>query len=532
MQTFAADHAAAFDAYGWSYYTREWAEGWYPGYSDAWGSLIGAVGILYEQAGTAGQPLSRASGVVATYRESVHHQAVGSLSNIETLRANADGIRASWLADRRRAVDPDAPDGERVFALPPSRTPSRLQHFVDRLLRQGVEVHQLDEPATARSTVGTLGDEHAELELPAGTYLIPAAQPQGNLVRAFLELDTRYNETDLRKERADVEQGRGSNIYDVTSWNLAQSFGLDALWCELDDTGDRILAVADGPAGIAPTDGFPVAWVVDGDDDRAVLFAARALELGLAVHLSDREFTTGGRAFARGSLVVQRAENGDEVEELVEEAALAAGVLARETSTGRSPDEGPDLGGGHFSLLARPRIALLSNSPVSVGDYGHTWHHLDHELRLSTTVLDAQSFGRADLRRYNVLVLPPGRLSGWLADHGDSLAEWVRAGGTLIASGSAASAVAGSDAGLGSVALRRDALEDLETYAVAVERERARRATSRSTWTCSGTASRRTRAMPRARRRTGTRATTVPPASSTPTPTARTPGCAASRPAA
>ena len=42
---FAADAAAAFDERGWGYYTREWADGWAPFYSDAWSSLIGAIGL-------------------------------------------------------------------------------------------------------------------------------------------------------------------------------------------------------------------------------------------------------------------------------------------------------------------------------------------------------------------------------------------------------------------------------------------------------------------------------------------------------
>ena len=50
---FADDQGRAFDAEGWAYYTREWSDNWYPGYSSTWGPLQGAVGILHEQAGIA-----------------------------------------------------------------------------------------------------------------------------------------------------------------------------------------------------------------------------------------------------------------------------------------------------------------------------------------------------------------------------------------------------------------------------------------------------------------------------------------------
>ena len=47
---FARDQAAAFDQRGWRYYTGEWNEEWYPGYTGSWAALRGAVDNLYEQA--------------------------------------------------------------------------------------------------------------------------------------------------------------------------------------------------------------------------------------------------------------------------------------------------------------------------------------------------------------------------------------------------------------------------------------------------------------------------------------------------
>jgi hypothetical protein len=79
---FARDQAAAFDQRGWAYYTGEWNEGWYPGYSDAWATFRGAVGILYEQARVGEDAVRRPGGGLLTYRRAVMHQAVSSLANI------------------------------------------------------------------------------------------------------------------------------------------------------------------------------------------------------------------------------------------------------------------------------------------------------------------------------------------------------------------------------------------------------------------------------------------------------------------
>src|SRR5699024_7667890 len=67
---FADDQAAAFDEYGYPYYSGEWNENWFPGYSDAWASLRGAHGILYEQARIADDAVQRPTNLLS-YRQSV-----------------------------------------------------------------------------------------------------------------------------------------------------------------------------------------------------------------------------------------------------------------------------------------------------------------------------------------------------------------------------------------------------------------------------------------------------------------------------
>ena len=484
-QVFAAGHGAAFDEYGWGYYTREWADAWYPGYSDAWGSLNGAVGILYEQASTGGQPLRRESGEVLTYRESVHHHAVGSLANLNTLRANREAILRDYLAGRRRNVAADAPGNERVFVFVPGRNPSRERRFLEVLLGQGVEVRRATVEFTGERVAGALGDASDRRTFPAGSYLVAARQPQRPLVRAYLDFDPRMTAAFLELEREDLERTGETRLYDVTGWCLAQAYDLDAAWCELGAVADEPIAEA-GAAGSGElrraadaVEGPAYAWAVDGDDDVAVRFAAQALDLGLAVHLSDEPFSAGGRRFPRASLLLRRHENPPDLEERLAEAVrrlARAGetVVVHGLETGRSPDDGPDLGGGHFTLLRRPRVALVGGPPFSTEEYGHLWHQLDHDLRVPHSLLDAPSFGYYDLRRYNVLVLPPGGGS-LVREHAETLRAWVEAGGTLIACASTAAAVASEDLGLSAVRLRRDVLDELDDWRFAALRERATR---------------------------------------------------------
>ena len=486
---FAADHARAFDRHGWGYYTREWADAWYVGYSDAWGSLGGAVGMLYEQARVAGVPLRRASGEVVSYRRAVHGHVVSSWQNLSTLAAHRAEILSDWAAARRRAVERSRPGGDRALFVVPGRHADREADWVETLLAQGIEVWTAPEGLVAREVVASSGGTHEQSEFPAGTWVVPAAQPEGARVEAYLGFDPRMPEEFLLEERRSLLRGEGSEIYDVTAWDLSRANDLDASWGRLDasprEAGFERLEAAPvlhggpvGPGGEPAEDPEGAyALVVDGSLDRSVRFAARAMQLGLAVHLADEEFEAAGRSFPRGSLLLRRHENSSGFEERAARAAREARVPLFAADTGRSPGEGPDLGGGSFRLLEPPRVALVTGDPIDREAFGHVWHELDVNLALPATLIEAGSLGSTDLRRYNVLVLPPSRgLGARFETLAADLDTWVHSGGTLIAMSGSAAALCDPELGLTSAVLRRDALEDLDAYAFAAGREALARA--------------------------------------------------------
>ncbi len=479
-QRFAADQARAFDTRGWSYYTREWFEFWGPYYSESWSTLRGALGILYEQASYDGQARLQRSGRVDTYGEAVHHQAASSLANLRTLAANRAELLSWFVAHRRAQVEPDEGEEARAVVLHDPRHPSRVRHLVGALIDQGIEVYRADEPTRWKNAVDRFGEREDELELPGGAWVVPARQPLGALVRTYFDRDPRMTDETLREERHELEKFGRSRMYDVTAWSFAHTLDLDARWVDaVGDAGlERVVEPPVPASGVVPgpRPGPAYGWIVDGDDDGSVRFAVRALAAGLRVHAAERGFRTAGRDFARGSLLVRRAENDGDVAERVARAARAAAVEAFATTTARAPDDGPDLGGGHFGLLVLPRVALVGGPPVAADRFGHLWHLFDRVLGLPVTQLEATSLANEDLRRYDVLVLPPtwsgpSGATRMLEPAAEALSRWTSAGGTLIAMGSSAAALANEELGLCGARLRRDALEDLADYAAAAERE-------------------------------------------------------------
>ncbi|MCH8273424.1 MAG: hypothetical protein IH851_01365 [Armatimonadetes bacterium] len=482
-QRFADDQAAAFDKHGWSYYTREWVESWYPGYSDAWCLFHGAIGILYEQAGVGGSPLRQPTGKILTYRESVHHHVVSSLANLTTLSDNRRDVLTGFLRQKRDAlaVTPSSP--EKYFLMVPGANRTRDRAFVALLLNQGVEVSVARDEFTVSAAEDTLREVHKNKRFPAGTIVIPFKQPAGPLVGALLAFDPKMGQVALDKERKSLEKDRSSTIYDVTAWSLPMAYAIDGYWIE-ESLSARTTSYDGSPLielrPPLPEDAY--GYVIDGTDDASFVALAHLLQNGVKVRIADEKFRLNGVEFAPGSLLIRRHENDADVVRHLLQAARAAGdrahaipIKVHPAQSARSRDEGPDLGGGHFTLLHRPRVALFGGSSIDFTSYGAIWRLFDVDVGLAVSLFDLSARFDLDMRRYNVIILPPawGPPDASYGPMVEELKTWVRAGGTLIAVGNAAEPFMTEDTGMSQVRRRRDVLPKLGEYARAVALERA-----------------------------------------------------------
>jgi hypothetical protein len=208
------------------------------------------------------------------------------------------------------------------------------------------------------------------------------------------------------------------------------------------------------------------------------------MERGFQVRANGEASRLDGHDLPVGSIAVTLDDNRDreDWQAAAREVAGELGISLRAIGHGRAPGVLADLGGRHWQLLARPQIAMLSRGSTNMLDFGATWYLLDHRLGIRHSHLDESRIGAYDLRRYNVIVLPerwgPGGGGGAGAGAAlppglaASLAEWVRAGGTLVAVGNSARALMSGDPPL--VATRPiEAVigEDLAPYQDALYRE-------------------------------------------------------------
>jgi hypothetical protein len=474
-RVFADDQALAFDRYGWSYYTREWNEEWFPGYGSSWSLYLGALGILYEQAGVEGSLIKRHDGTYLTYRESSHHQFVSSMANIESTARNRAAILEDFYREKVNSLNGRLGTKDKAVVFSPGDHPERAEQLAASLLRQGVEVMVTEERIRAGGLRDYWGYAHPSGRLEPGTYVVPFDQPMGLMAKTLLEFDPRMNTKSLQKERYELEKNRRSTLYDVTAWSLPITMGIQAYAAASPVRGDMVPAEITEPRpGTLHNPGASYGYLIDGRSDRAVAAAAALMEAGYKVRHSREPSTTAGVEFARGSFLLRAGENPPGIEEAVEKVCAKTGVDAYGVNSALA-EKGADLGGRLYRLLETPRVCLLAGSPLSSTSYGAVWHMLDHALGIRSSRMDINRLPRASLDKYNVIIMPTswgGAYAEVLGKTGiRKLKRWIEEGGTLIAMGSAATALADTSMGISKVRLRRQVLGGLEAYKTALRWE-------------------------------------------------------------
>lgn len=466
-RVFARDQGEAFDQRGWRYYTGEWFENWYPGYSN-YAEYRGSMHILYEQSRMAEDGVRRPEGTVQTYKESVHHQYISTLANLDTLLKHSDEMYADYWEARKQNVASKGPYANRTFVVKATENHSRLATLAEKLLAQDIEVYVADKKFEAKKATNHLGLV-ANVSIPKGSLVIPNRQPEARLLAAIMEFDSVVSDAVLQEERQKVMRDGSSIMYDTTAWNLTMMYGLEAF--EVPNYIDDDLSVYQ-PAQPAHTlVDNAIAWTVNGSDDNAVGYAAQLMEQGIQVRVLDKATQYDDNAISRGAVVVTVTDNPKNAELLTTLVNTAdkfnLGLTAHISGFGEG--ELPDWGGRHLPLLTQPQLGLLSHGNVSSYDIGATWWSIDHYLGIRHSQLDMNALSRTDLRRYNVLVLP--RVFGELdKNHIRLLKEWVSQGGTLIAHDGSAAKLA-HEKGASAVRQVQDTHADAQKYNLALQRE-------------------------------------------------------------
>ncbi|HEY3740686.1 MAG TPA: M14 metallopeptidase family protein [Bryobacteraceae bacterium] len=424
---FGKNNAKYFDKFGFSYFTREVYDAFYPGYGASWPAYFGSLAVTYENGSTRGLIVKKSDESVIEYRTTVRRHFTTSLATCETAAMHRQELLDNFWKYHVTAVDEGSKEAIREYILPRRGNVSNVDRLAQLLSEQGVEVSR------AKTAFGGY---------PAGSYVIPLAQPAKRLIRTFLDPVVSMDDKFVKAEEERRKHRRGSEIYDVTAWSVPLQFNVECIANGSPSQGSFELVTAeDWPKGSVTGSGS-VAFLVPWGTNAAGRFLTAALRAGLRVYSSDKAFTLeGGRRFPAGSLILKAADNPADLGAKVAELAKSSGAEAVGSDTSWV-DDGPNFGSRYVTWIRKIHIAMAWDRPTSAGSAGATRFVLERQFGYPVTVIRTQQLATADLTEFQVIILPDTGGGGYASILGANgarrLKDWVEQGGTLIGIGGGA----------------------------------------------------------------------------------------------
>lgn len=406
------NHSRYFDEKNWLYFTRQIFDLFYPSYGDTYPTYNGSIGMTYEQGGIrAGLQVKTSNGEVLTLADRAMHHFTTSLSTIEVAANNN-----KQLIDEFRKYFIDNVQGKnaeyKTYILT-SDDENKIGAVKKILAANGITYGV----ATGKMYGYNYNSNRVE-EVVMKNYrvAISVAQPRGALATVLLEPKSKLSD---------------SATYDITAWSLPYVYGVDAYAIkekkEVDeDQSDVVLAVKE----IALNYGAIIPYT----SLNSAKYLAYLLKNNVKVRVATKPFTIGNKSYLQGSLIVLANSNGSvSWNRIVNDGAIKFNLQPVEVTSG-FVDKGSDFGSEDVRLLTAPKVALFSGEQTSVTDAGESWCFFDNELEYPISLINAGDFGRLDLTKYDVIIMPEGNYKS-LDDKNnmDKLKQFVRAGGKLIA---------------------------------------------------------------------------------------------------
>ncbi|HEX8491864.1 MAG TPA: M14 family zinc carboxypeptidase [Pyrinomonadaceae bacterium] len=465
LTAFGRANAAQFDARNWDFYVRDIFDLFYPGYWDSWPSLNGATGMTYEtdSGGFKGLNWKRDDDTIVTLRSGIAKHFVASLTTLETAARNRAERLRDFYEFRQSGIEEGRRERMKRIVLLSGRDSNKTEELVGILLRAGIEVRAATKPFRSRSAHGYLAanGNSSSRDFPAGSYVIDLAQPQKRLAKALLEPNTEQDASFLREQLArfarNERRGRSASkedygFYDITAWSLPLAFGVEAYWTEdASDVTGQLLSPAFKPdhnqaarsrSGIPPltlpgsvSGRASVAYIIPYERDNAASLAYRLQREGFRLAVATRTLSAGGREWPRGTMVARVSRNPDSLHEAIARLAGETGVDVTAINSAFTETGETNVGSESVVSLKQPRIIVVADEGVSQTSYGALWWMFDRH-GVDFTPMTIANLKRAELDRYNVIIMPDGSPGAYFAAFGkggvDTLRAWCERGGTLV----------------------------------------------------------------------------------------------------
>ncbi|MCB0705385.1 MAG: zinc carboxypeptidase [Saprospiraceae bacterium] len=416
------NNAKSFDKQGWLYFTGEVFDLFYPSYGDTYPTFNGSIGMTYEQAGhgISGRAIKMENGDTLTIRDRIDHHSTATLTTVKTAFENREKLInafAEYFIQARKASD----SMYKSFVISGLNSPDKTHALLDLLDLHEIEYGRLEKGRAANGFDYALGADRA-VQLRQNDIVIPVNQAQGKLVQVLFEPAPLLED---------------SLTYDITAWALPFAYGLKAYGLTQELPYADYSRPMPEPMPTVDPNAPHYAYLIRWESLSDARFLSGLLAADIKVRVAQAEVETEAGTFAPGTLVITRADNRKNPN--WEKSLLKiAGAQAQEVfavNTGFSIN-GPDFGSGAMKFLSAPRILLAWGDEFDPNAVGAAWHYFDQVLQYPTTIIADRRINASSLEDYDLLILTSGRLdfgeSQW-----ESLSNWIRGGGRVIAIGGA-----------------------------------------------------------------------------------------------
>ena len=400
---FATYFTKALDSIGSLYFAKEVFDGTYPGYGSSYPDLQGGLGLLFEQASSRGLKQKTAYGFI-TFPFTIRNQYVSSLATVQAAVENKQTMRNYQKDFFDSALTRSKQSKIKAYNFT-EKDKNRTKAFLDKLLRHRVKV----------------------LKTGRNSYSIPTEQPQYRMVQTFFETYDTYND---------------SVYYDASAWSVANFYNIKYTPVSKVPRGTS-LETLEGLIELKPLQKSKYAYTVNGQDYNIPSLLYDLQEQQVTVAAAFKPFGTNDKGtFSYGSLVIpvtSQKMNADQLYEILVKAQKKHQIQIHQLDTGYSIT-GVDLGSGYIKPLKKPKALTFIGNGIRSYEAGEVWHLLDTRVHMPITKVRKEYFNRLDLDSYNSLVLVSGNYD-WDEKTVDKIKTWVSKGNTIIAQGTATSAL-------------------------------------------------------------------------------------------
>jgi hypothetical protein len=401
----ATYHAKAFDKIGSLYYSEESYDDFYYGKGSTFPDINGGIGILFEQASSRGHIQESDNGVL-TFPFTIKNQFTAALSTLEAaigMRKEILEYQTNFFKNARKEA---SEEGHTAIVFGDEKDAAKTYHLAEILKRHHITFHAI------KSDFSKDGKNYKK----GYSYIVPKNQKNTRLINAMFEKRTTFQD---------------SLFYDISAWTFPLAFNLDYTETTTKNAGNIIENLQYLIGGVTTKSEY--AYLFEWNEYYSPKLLNQILKNGLRAKVSMKTFKANGKSYDYGTIMIPAKNQNmtsSEIFTLLNNLAQESHIKIDAVSTGLN--DGIDLGSNNFRSLELPKIALLVGDGMTSYDAGEIWHLLDTRYDMIATKLDTKGFSRADLSRYNTIIMVN---SSSALNEGSTkkLQAWVQNGGTLVA---------------------------------------------------------------------------------------------------